>query len=334
MTLAKQGSAIYRPDLGQLVMEFVEGQQLAFIGLEVMPVFRTMKQSGSYPVIPKEALLKISNTDRAPRGGYQRGDFEYERGTFSTTEQGWEEPLDDVEAELFGQEAPGAAEMVATQRAWNKIMRAQEQRIANHIFGVTTFSTDANVASEWNSYSTADPVGDVKDGIAAFRTACGMLPDALIINYTTFLDIPRCSAVQNLLKYTYPGIDLANMNSAILAALFGVPRVLVAGSVYDSAGKGNDASISDLWSYEYAALVKIASGQDITEPCVGRTFLWTEDSPQNPIVEQYRDETIRSEVYRVRHHVSEEKIASRNSSGTVVSDISAACIYLMANIHT
>jgi len=332
--LAKQGSAIYRPDLGQLVTEFIEGPMVAFIGLEVMPVFPVSKQAGSYPVIPKEALLKISNTDRAPRGGYQRGDFEYERGTYSTAEQGWEEPLDDVEAELFGQESPGAAELVATQRAWGKIMRAQEQRIANHIFGVTTFSTDANVSSEWNSYSTADPVGDVKDGIAAFRKKCGMSPDALIISFDTFLDIPRCSNVQNLLKYTYPGIDLANMSSAILAALFGVPRVLVAGAVYDSAGKGQDATIADLWSYEYAALVKIARGMDITEPCVGRTFLWTEDSPQNPIVEQYRDEPVRSEIYRVRHHVGEQVIASRNTSGTIVSNISAACIYLMANIHT
>jgi hypothetical protein len=213
-------------------------------------------------------------------------------------------------------------------------MRAQEQRIANHIFGVTTFSTDASVSSEWNSYSTADPVGDVKDGIAAFRLACGMAPDALIISYDTYLDIPRCTAVQGLLKYTMPGIDVANMNTAILAALFGVPRVLVGGAVYDSAKTGQDATIADLWSNEYAALVKIASGQDITEPCVGRTFLWTEDSPINPVVEEYRDESIRSQVYRVRHNVSEEKIASRNTSGTAVSDISAACIYLMDNIHT
>lgn len=334
MSRVKQGAAIYRPDLGQLVMEFVEGPAVAFIGLEVMPIFPVGKQAGTYPVIPKEALLKLADTSRAPRGGYQRGDWEYERGQYATSEQGWEEPLDDVEEELFSQEAPGAAEMVATQRAWNKIMRNQEKRIADLQFGVATLTTNANVSSEWNSYSTADPVGDVKDGIASFRSKCGMMPDALVINYTTYLDIPRCTAVQSLLKYTYPGIDVANMNTQILAALFGVPRVLVAGSLYDSGGKGQDATITDLWSYEYASLVKIASGMDITEPCVGRTFLWTEDSPTNPIVEQYRDESIRSEVYRVRHHVSEEIIASKNSSGTVVSNISDSCKYLMANIHS
>jgi hypothetical protein len=333
MGRAKSGSAIWRPDLGQVVQEFVEGPQMGFIGLEVMPIFRTALQSGVYPVIPKEALLKISMTDRAPRGGYQRGDWQYERGTFSTTEQGWEEPLDDVEKALFNQEAAGEAERVSTQRAWNKIMRPQEKRIADATFNATNFSANG-VTTEWNTYTTADPVGDVKDGIVAFQAQCGMLPDALIISFTTFHDLPRVTAIQNLLKYTYPGIDLANMTSAILAQLFGVPRVLVAGSVYDSAGKGQDASITNIWDYEYAALVKIASGQDITEPCVGRTFLWTEDSPVNPIVESYRDEAIRSDIYRVRHHVNESLIKSVNTSGTAVSNISAAAMYLMNNIHT
>lgn len=333
MSRATKGSAIYRPDLGQVIMEFVEGPQVGFIGLEVMPVFRTAKQASSYPVIPKEALLKIDETQRAPRAAYPRGDWEYERGTFSTSEQGWEEPLDDVEAGLMGQEAPGEAELVATQRAWLKIMRAQEQRIATATFNGTNFSANS-VSSEWDSYTTADPVGDVKDGIVAFKNQCGMPPNTLIINFTTFHDIPRCSAVQNLLKYTYPGIDLVNMTSPILASLFGVDRVLVAGSVYDSAGKGQDASIADLWSYEYAMLCRTASGRDITEPCIGRTFLWTEDSPTNPIVESYRDETVRSDIYRVRHHVSEELIKSVNASGTAVSNVSAACAYLFDNIHT
>jgi hypothetical protein len=73
---------------------------------------------------------------------------------------------------------------------------------------------------------------------------------------------------------------------------------------------------------------------DLMQPCVGRTFLWTADSPTNPIVEQYRAESNRSDVFRVRHHVSEELIASRNSSGTVVSNVSSACCKVLSNITT
>jgi hypothetical protein len=302
MSRPKQGSAIYRPDLGAAVMEFTEGPQLGYIGLEVMPIFRTAEQAATYPVIPKEALLKIHNTDRAPRAMYNRGDWEYERGTFNTGEQGWEEPLDDVERKLFDQEAEGEADRVATARAWNHIMRGQEKRIADAMFNETNFTANA-VSNEWDKYSaaSADPVGDVKDGIASFILQCGMMPDTLLITFDSYNDISRCLKVQDLLKYTQPGIDLNNLTSPQLARLFGISRVLVAGAVYDSAGVGQDASIATIWDHEYAALIKTASGQDIAEPCVGRTFLWTEDSPTNPIVESYREENRRSDIFRVRH---------------------------------
>jgi hypothetical protein len=161
-----------------------------------------------------------------------------------------------------------------------------------------------------------------------------MAPNTLVISFETYHDIPRCAKVQDLLKYTYPGIDIPNMTSPILATLFGVPRVLVAGSVYDSAGKGQDATIADLWDHEWAMLCITASGQDITAPCVGRTFLWTEDSPTNPIVETYREEQIRSDIIRVRHYVGEELLLSKTDAGVTVSNISAACAYLFGNIHS
>ncbi|MEE4112715.1 MAG: hypothetical protein V2I40_07865, partial [Desulfobacteraceae bacterium] len=106
------------------------------------------------------------------------------------------------------------------------------------------------------------------------------------------------------------------------------------GGVYDSTKKGQDTTIADIWSNEYASLLKVSRSPDITSPSFGRTFLWTADSPQNPIVETYREENRRSDIYRVRHHVSEELIASKNTSGTVVSNIGAACHYLFSNITT
>jgi hypothetical protein len=51
-------------------------------------------------------------------------------------------------------------------------------------------------------------------------------------------------------------------------------------------------------------------------------------------VEEYREEDKRSDVYRVRHHVSESLIQSKNSSGTVVSNIATACAYLLGNVTT
>lgn len=327
------GSAIIRPDLGKVMMEFVEGPTMGYVGLEVMPIYPVAEQSAGFPVIPKEALLKIGDTKRAPRGAYNRADYEYEVGKYSTSEHGREEPVDDSERKMLDRRAPGLADRVAVKRAWGHIMRSAEYRIASKIFNASNFTANA-VSNEWDDATNATPIDDVEAGKLSFRSACGMLPDALIIAFSTFSDLKQCDQVVNRLKYTFPGIDINRMNSAQLAAVFDVPRVLVAGSVYDSAKKGQTASIADIWSNEYAALVKIGSGDDIAEPCIGRTFLWTEDSPQNPIVEQYREEQIRSDVYRVRHHVDECLIKSYDDTGTAVSNISAACCFLFSNITT
>jgi hypothetical protein len=335
MPQSKLDSAIYRPDLGAAVMEYNESSVVGFIGLQCLPVFRTSKNAGSYPVIPKEALLKLSETSRAPRAAYPRDDWEYERGTFQTAERGKEELLDDSERELFDQEAPGMADFVATQRAWNDIMRGQEKRIADLLFNSTNFANGGDVTNEWDDATNATPINDVNDANYNLVQQCGMQGNTLIFSWKVWLQLRECDQIVDRLKYTFPGIDINTMSTAQMAAAFGVPRILVGGSVYDSAGRGQDASISDIWDDEYAMLAVISSGgMNLREPSIGRTFLWTEDSPQNPIVEQYRDEEHRSDVFRVRHHVSEALIASRDDSGTIVSNVSAQCAYLLGNIHS
>jgi hypothetical protein len=326
MPKSKLDSAIYRPDLGTMIMEYNEGPILNYIGLQCMPIFRTAKQAGSYPVIPKEALLKL--------GTYNRDDWEYERGTFSTAERGKEELLDDSERELFDQEAPGAADFVAAERAYQDIMRGQEKRIADMVFNTTNFSNTGAVTTEWDTAATATPIDDVNDANYNLVQQCGMAGTALIISWKVWLQLRECDQIVDRLKYTFPGIDINTMSTAQMAAAFGVPQVLVGGSVYDSTGKGIDTTIADIWDDEYAMLAVISGGMDLRQPSIGRTFLWTEDSPQNPIVEQYRDDERRSDVFRVRHHVSEALLASRDDSGTIVSNISAACAYLLSNIHT
>jgi hypothetical protein len=334
MPRGNSDAAVYRPDLGMAVIEYAEGVTMPYIGLEVMPLYYTIKQAATYPVIPKEALLSIPDTSRAPRGKYNRGDWEYERGKFSTSENGWEEPVDDSERELVEGEVPGLADFVATKRAWNHIMRGQEKRVADKVFNASNFTANA-ITHEWDDASNAVPIDDTNTGKMSIRSACGMLPNTMIMAYSTFENLKNCDQIVDRLKYTFAGIDINKMTTQQLAAVFNIERVLVGGAVYNSAGKGLAASISDLWSNEYAMLTITAKNQeDVTEPCIGRTFLWTEDSAQNPIVEEYREEQTRSDVFRVRHNTDEAFMQSVDSSGTAVSEIHKAVSYLFSNVTT
>jgi len=326
--------SIYRPDLGVVAVEYLEGEAMSNIGLQIMPPFPVDEQSAVFPVIPAKALLSVEDTSRAPRGRYNRGDWEYEEGKYATRENGWEEPIDDTERKLFERRAPGQGDFIAVKRAMGIIVRNQERRIASKLFNTSNFTAHA-VTNEWDDAANATPIDDVTTGKLAFREQCGMLPNGLVISYTTLERLRRSAQIVDLIKYTFPGLDINSVGAAELARVFNVPRVLVGGGIYDSKGKGLSVDITDIWDNEYAALVRTATDRlDIIEPCVGRTFVWTEDSAQEPIVEQYREEQSRSDIFRVRHDSDECLLKSYDSDGNVVSNIAANCVYLFSNITT
>jgi hypothetical protein len=324
---------VYRPDLGTYVMEAGVQALAGMIGLLVMPPYATPDDAGSFPVVPLEQMMKLEDVKRSPRGAYNRSSWEYEEGLYRCRERGHEEPVDDSEYKKLERRAPGMADTVTVNRALGIVLKAQEKRIADALFNESNFTAHA-VGHAWDVAADGTPVTDIKDAKSAFRLQCGYLPDALVLAYETFQNITQTDEVREQLKYTFPGIDLNRINSTQLAAILNVPMVLIGGALYDNADQGQARSLTDIWNDEYAALVKISSGDDLREPGVGRTFIWDAESAEEPIVETYREDQIRSDVYRVRHTVDERLIQSVDEDGTVVSNIAAACVYLLGSIKS
>ncbi|MDH3282077.1 MAG: hypothetical protein OEQ18_13245 [Gammaproteobacteria bacterium] len=290
-----------------------------FIADEVLPVFETAKKDSQFPKLPREAFLKVPNTKRAARGAYNRGDYGFDMDNYLCDEDGWEEVVDDSEAALYSRFFD--AEVIATMRAMNIIMRAREKRVADAVFNATTFSANA-VTNEWDDAANATPLLDVKAGKLAIRNATGLIPNTLIISYSTFLDLGLSAEVLNRIKYTNPNVTAGEIPASLLAQYFGVGRILIGGAILDATAKGKSmVTATDLWNKEYAMLCYIRASNDLLAPTLGRTFLWTEDSPGMLNVETYRDETVRGDVVRVRQSTDEKLLH-------------VACGYLLSNITT
>jgi hypothetical protein len=300
-------TAVQRPDLGSVAYEYMMTEsERGFIGLDIMPVFEVMEQSADYPVIPIESLLKIPDVRRTAQGAYNRGDWKFETGSYSCEEYGFEQPVDDVEARLYQRFFD--AEVIATEIAVDNVLRAHEARVQ----ALVQSSADSNVGTEWSTAATATPYDDVKTAKQAMRAASGLVPNVGVCSLKVFENLLATSELQGKLQYTTP-IELLPVEAQrrMVAQYFGLDNLLVGGAVKDSAKKGQSFSISDLWDDEYFSLVRVSNGSPrLREPVYGRTFLWVEDSPQELMVEQYREEAIRSEIYRARHHVDEAVIFS------------------------
>jgi hypothetical protein len=92
----------------------------------------------------------------------------------------------------------------------------------------------------------------------------------------------------------------------MLAQVFDLDYVIVAGSSKNSAVEGQAPTPTQIWSDEYAMVCKVATSNDMREPCIGRTFHWSEDgSSIGGSIEEYYEEQSRSKIIRVRHDVDE-----------------------------
>ncbi len=301
-------TAIVRNDLGTIAWEYaLDAASRGFVGLEILPTFETPKKAGEYPIITTESFLKAQKTRRAARATYNRSDYTFGKGTFACLEDGFEELLDDSERNLYG-DAQFDAEAVAVMRAVDVVLAQQEQRILTKVLSTASLP-DGAVGTTWSTSATATPRADVIGAKESMRSTYGTKPNLMVVSYASKNDLLLTAEITDALKYTNP-IELGGEEAQlrILAQYFGVDRVMVAGAQKDTAKKGQTKSLGDMWTNSVCGLYATDNSRDLKRPSIGRTFLWTGDSPTNIVTEQYRSESNRSDVFRARQHTSEEYI--------------------------
>lgn len=293
-----------RLELGVAFMEFV-AQQNYFIGTQLLKLFRTQKQKGIFPAITRESLTRNLNTKRTKRSGYNREGIITEDVSFACEEHGLEGALDDSERALYASDFD--AELNITLQTGHLLLLAQEARIASAIFNTTTWTGAAlytdNSSAPWDAAAT-DVVAQVVAAKEKVRANTGMVPNAIIFSETNKNRLLSNTDLKTRIQYTARPTEAEIVNA--LADLFGVKYVLIGKAVKNTANKGKDFTGSDIWSDDYAMLALIAENENnLAEPCVGRSMLWVEDSAENTLVESYRAEEIRSDIFRVRQNIDE-----------------------------
>jgi hypothetical protein len=321
---------IHRPDLGQVVTETAsQASELGFIAPVVMPYFSVTEQSGVYPVIPAKALFNIVDTKRGPKGNYNRSVENFESGIYATSENGLEMPIDErfknIYKSMFDMEA------AVSNILMGKIQRAYEVRVANKIMNTANYPS-VNVSKKWTDVS-ADVKADVDASKETMRKK-GVPPNLLVISWTTFLTIKKTTMVKDAIKYIFPDTAKSGAITKEHLEAYLEIDIEVAGALQNSAKKGANASLADIWSSDYAMLCRVAApGSDISEPSVGRTLIWNEGASEDFVVEEYYEDQVRANILRVRHDTDEALLTSIDSDTKAAkSQVSKNCGLLIGNI--
>jgi hypothetical protein len=318
--MAQPSVAIRRLDLSMTYVEFsLRANRQKFGGLKLLPPLLVGNLSQSdFPRIKLESLLSaVSQSDkRAPYGSYSRDTFEWDSDSYSLSDHGVEELVDDALLEMYGDIIN--AEMISTMRAIDKVIRRLEVDIAAQTFtSAYPHKADANIP--WSDHENATPINDIFAAINQIEERTGVTPNKLAITDKGWRDLRQCQQLLDRLSVGTNENPEKVTRQGFLSLFDEFDELIVLGGYNNTANAGQAADVGRVWDSSMAMVAAVSSSpidqNDLTDitPHIGRTLfhqdsstapgslMGAEDGEQAVIVEEYREEQRRGGVVRARN---------------------------------
>lgn len=301
-------NALPRAEISQAVFEAQSNNSaLPFIGLEVLPVLSVPARSGEYVKIElgggeafnSDALRTAPGTDRS------RVTRRFTTDNYSTASYELEELLPDESSSDLGRYFD--VEVSSATFLSNSLLIGHEERVASLLYGSGISAISAAAAYTAGSVDTLDIAKDVDDAMTELAKK-NVIADTVILSLQVFNRIRRSTKLLNNLFGPVKNVNQARPASAQeVAEALNVSRVLIGRAAKNGAKKGQSFSGSFIWPNTKVIVAKLGAGE-FTAGGLGRTLLWSEDSPTPLVTETYRDEARRSNVIRCRQNTAEKLI--------------------------
>jgi hypothetical protein len=285
------------------------------VGQQVFAPMSVDKDAGAFYKWGARSFLTREDVLRAEGGKYTRSNPSLSQVTFSTFERGHEAPLDDdvknnADSQLaLDKEFSGyATSKVALQ--FEKDAATLAQTSGSYASGHTVTLSGTN---QWSDLTNSNPIGNVETGKETIRSKIGRYPDTIVMNAAVRSKLVQHSQIISRLT-NVQRTGTGDISDSLLASIFGVNRILVANPIEITSAEGVTDTYADLWNDSVALVVTDEAKQR------GRNFgmtwsrygvgVWTTDT--------YRDEPIRSTVYRTRAKYDQDVVSS--ISGYLIID--------------
>jgi hypothetical protein len=275
-------------------------EQSDFIADQVFPVVPVDKQSDLYYVYDKNDWFRDEAADRAPGTESAGGGYNLSTTPYSCRVVAYHKDIDDQTRDNADDGID--LERDATEFSTHKILLRRERNWATNFFGTGIWGTDiTGVASapgagqtiHWSNYTTSDPVTDIETGKRTIKINTGRTANTLVLGYDVFRFLKRHPTVRDQYKYVNSDVITAQM----LARMFEVERVLVAGAVYATNDEGATGAY-DFVHGKRALLCHVAPRPGLLVPSAGYMFGWRGVSRGNGTtvaIKRFRMENLESD---------------------------------------
>lgn len=248
-----------------------------FIADKVFPVIPVDKKSDKYFVYNKNDWFRDEAQRRADATESAGGGFNLSTDTYSADVFAFHKDVGDQL--LANADAPLNPLREAAEFVTRRLMLRRELQFVSDFFKTGVWATDVTGVSgtpgsgetkQWSDYTASDPIDDIEEAKSDILGATGMEANTLVLGYETFRTLKNHPDLVDRIKYT----SSQTITTDMLAAMFDIPRVLVAKAV-QATNKEGVAQAYDFAFGKKAALYHVAPNPGLLTPSAGYTFSWT-----------------------------------------------------------
>lgn len=282
------------------------------IAERVLPSLSHKNRSGRFLKVDGGDLTRNYETRRAPRSGFNRGNFKHEWDTFDCQEDGFEVPIDNIEAEDLEEQVDShdtAARLIGSVLARN---REERVRDTVHDDTVLPLSGDTGLVVP-DKFDTAN--AKIREVILEVRESVrkktgGEYPNFWQMTQDQYIAISLSADIRDEARNV---VELVGSNSLLpvdwLQHLFNIPEIAIAHGSQNTAKPGVAANMADIWSNAHMFFGIKRTGQPGVEgPEHGRTWTWKTTSGMDVLMEDYDENAVDGKVIRGRQWTHEKMI--------------------------
>lgn len=247
-----------------------------FIADRVFPAVPVEKQNDQYFTYAKEDWFRDEATVRAPGTESAGGGYSLGTDTYACVVEAYHKDIDE-QTRANADEAINV-DREASEFVAQKLLIRRERQWVSRFFGTGIWGTDVTgVASgatggqvnQWNG-AAADPVVDIDAAKMAMAGVTGFMPNVLVLGPQVFAALRSNPRIRDQVKYT----SRDSIDTSILAAVFGVERVLVPMGVVTTSPEGAASATTGFIFGKSALLAYAAPNPGLMIPSAGYTFVW------------------------------------------------------------
>ena len=239
----------YDPILSNVSVAY---QNDKYIAEMILPVVKTKTVTGKYFEYDKSKFRKVKSL----RGmGASAEEVEYGVSQ-STAYVCLDHALKQIVPDELKDQAPTplSPEMDATENVSERLLIEKEYDLAVYMqnTGNLTNNTTLSGTTQWSDYINSDPIGDVRTGIQTIHSKIFKPANTLVLGievYNKLIDHPD---IVERIKYSQLGVT----TEQLLAKIFNVDNVIVAGAGYETAVEGQSSDLGYIWG-KYAWLLYV-----------------------------------------------------------------------------